>query len=99
MHNSQKKFREPFSSKKHPNSSEIDNLYNEFESLKSQIYGVRREKQPINRQWSSKAEKSKAAEMLRESTIVKCQQELQESMRAIQEGKRKEGFKKGKTPL
>lgn len=36
--------------------------------------------------------------MLRESTIVKCQQELQESMRAIQEGKRKEGFKKGKNP-
>jgi len=36
--------------------------------------------------------------MLRESTIVKCQLELQESMRAIQDGKKKDGFKKGKVP-
>lgn len=67
MNVSQSRRKEGSSIKKMQNSTEIDVLYQEFETLKSQIYGVKREpkSKPIEVQWSNKNNKDKAVEMLR----------------------------------
>lgn len=55
---------------------------------------MKREPKPkgIETHWSSKGNKDKAAEKLRESTIQKCQQEFQENLSLIQTSQHK--FKK-----